>query len=159
MAAKKSTVPTGTNVVKNVFQRSYNSTKTGYSYLMELENGFIGLFSSLSKFETSDLIGKEVFFEVSDLESTRTIEGKTQNVSVCWNLSLTENGDLLDYQENKDVAINKAVEKEVSGEVNMVLNILAKADQQLVANIGISYSDIAASIRDAKAKATSKRIA
>lgn len=92
-------------VVKTVHSRALNPERTGYSYVLELSDGVIGLFSSLERFETSQLENKTVFYNGGDLKTNRTLNGNTVSNASILGLVFDFEGDLLTYQENKDKVI------------------------------------------------------
>ena len=130
--------------VKTVFQRSFNSDRTGFSYLMELSDGTKGLFSSLDEFSVSQLENKEIFYEGGDLKTARTINGTTENVPVFWNLSLSNNSDLLEYQKSKDEVLAKKDKEDFQSELSVLGAGLASftASSGNV-QIAVSFSELA----------------
>ncbi len=130
--------------VKTVFSRSYNSDRTGFSYLMELSDGVRGLFSSLEEFSVSQLEGKEVFYEGGDLKTARTILGNTENVPVFWNLSLSDNSDLLDYQKSKDAILAKKDKDSFSEELAILGAGLASfTNSSGNVQVAVSFAELA----------------
>lgn len=129
--------------VLTVHSRALNPERTGYSYVLELSDGVIGLFSSLERFETSQLENKTVFFNGGDLKTNRTLNGNTVSMPVFWDLSLTE-GDLLTYQENKD----KVIADKDTRDFETELAILGKGLASFTASSGnvqiaVSFSELA----------------
>lgn len=129
--------------VLTVHSRALNPERTGYSYVLELSDGVIGLFSSLERFETSQLENKTVFYNGGDLKTNRTLNGNTVSMPVFWDLSLTE-GDLLTYQENKD----KVIADKDTRDFETELAILGKGLASFTASSGnvqiaVSFSELA----------------
>ena len=129
--------------VLTVHSRALNPERTGYSYVLELSDGVIGLFSSLERFETLQLENKTVFYNGGDLKTNRTLNGVTVSMPVFWDLSLIE-GDLLTYQENKD----KVIADKDTRDFETELAILGKGLASFTASSGnvqiaVSFSELA----------------
>lgn len=129
--------------VLTVHSRALNPERTGYSYVLELSDGVIGLFSSLERFETFQLENKTVFYNGGDLKTNRTLNGNTVSMPVFWDLSLTE-GDLLTYQENKDQVLKDKDKEDFQSELSVLGAGLASftASSGNV-QIAVSFSELA----------------
>lgn len=129
--------------VLTVHSRALNPERTGYSYVLELSDGVIGLFSGLQRFEISELENKEIFFNGGEMTTKRTVNKQILTLPIFWDLSLKQS-DLLEYQENKDQVLKDKDKEDFQSELSVLGAGLASftASSGNV-QIAVSFSELA----------------